>query len=397
MARSMKWPFMTAVALSSAMASASGILLQEAVVANAGTTGAGDGVYTGSAAAMWTNPATMSFMGESKTTVNAMGFDLKLNYEDQRNFLIGDRQNNGTSQSTQPSVGLFHTQQITDDMHFGIGFGAAGGSSLDYGDWAAKAYLESTTLMMLQINPTISYQLNDQWSLGAGAQINYVTFEQTTSLMSIDQETDWAMGITLGAMYRHSDAFDFGFSYRSKVEHKLDAKANSDMLTGLVGASTEVAMPAIYDLSARWGATSELNLLASAQWHRWSEWKELPLDLIFADSVQGGSIERDWSDVWKLTLGADYRLNADWRLKAGISYESSPQNDASLQWVDVPVGEQWRYSVGAATEWNGYTFDMFYEYADLGEVEIDRNPTLTPRIKGTFDGRIHFIGLNVTF
>lgn len=122
-ARSMKWPFMTAVAFSSAMASASGILLQEAVVANAGTTGAGDGVYTGSAAAMWTNPATMSFMGESKTTVNAMGFDLKLNYNSDRHSAF-----DGSSQTTQPALAVFHARQITDEMHFGIGFGAAGGS-----------------------------------------------------------------------------------------------------------------------------------------------------------------------------------------------------------------------------------------------------------------------------
>lgn len=388
-ARSMKWPFMTAVAFSSAMASASGILLQEAVVANAGTTGAGDGVYTGSAAAMWTNPATMSFMGESKTTVNAMGFDLKLNYNSDRHSAF-----DGSSQTTQPALAVFHARQITDEMHFGIGFGAAGGSSLDYGkQWAGAPFLESTTLMLLQINPTLSYQIDEQWSVGAGAQINYVSFEQDTLIMSIEEETDWAMGLTFGAMYRHNDDLDFGFSYRSKVKHKLDARVNG-ALNGdrITSASTEVSLPAIYDLSARWGVNSDLNLLASAQWHRWSDWKELPLDLTVGGNPFDASIERDWSDVWKLALGADYRLNADWRLKAGISYESSPQNDASLQWVDVPVGEQWRYSVGAATEWNGYTFDMFYEYADLGEVDIER-----VGIKGTFDGRIHFIGLNVTF
>lgn len=60
----------------------SGLFLQEATVANAGTTGAGDGVYTESAAAMWTNPATMSYMGESKTTINTMAFDLEMKFND---------------------------------------------------------------------------------------------------------------------------------------------------------------------------------------------------------------------------------------------------------------------------------------------------------------------------
>ncbi|GAM60407.1 long-chain fatty acid transport protein [Vibrio ishigakensis] len=71
-----------ATSLAATSASASGIFLQEAVTANAGVAGAGDGVYTESAAAMWTNPATMSYMGESLTTINVMGFDLKMKYTD---------------------------------------------------------------------------------------------------------------------------------------------------------------------------------------------------------------------------------------------------------------------------------------------------------------------------
>ncbi|MDN2483224.1 OmpP1/FadL family transporter [Vibrio agarivorans] len=401
---------LSTLALAIAMATpvqASGILLQEAVVANAGTTGAGDGVHTRSAAAMWTNPATMSFMGESKTTINALGFDLKLAYED----LEGS--DNGSTQSYQPSLAAFHTRQLNEDVFFGVGFGAAGGSSLDYGpSWAASGLLESTTLMMLQINPALSFKVNDQWSWGMGAQINYVTFEQETSALSIDQESDWALGFNMGVMYRHSDNLDFGFSFRSKVEHDLNASASlkgSDT-SPITGVSTEVAMPAIVDLSARWGVQNNLDLLASFQWHRWSEWDKLPLNLQTDGTCPpflcNQNIERDWSDVWKLAFGADYQLNSDWRLKAGISYESSPQNDASLQWVDVPVGEQWRYSVGAATNVNGYGIDFFYEYADLGTTDIDRTigyPNApggnlpSERIYGQFDGRIHFIGLNVTF
>ncbi|WP_264876322.1 OmpP1/FadL family transporter [Vibrio agarivorans] len=395
---------LSTLALAIAMAApvqASGILLQEAVVANAGTTGAGDGVHTRSAAAMWTNPATMSFMGESKTTINALGFDLKLAYED----LEGS--DNGSTQSYQPSLAAFHTRQLNEDVFFGVGFGAAGGSSLDYGpSWAASGLLESTTLMMLQINPALSFKVNDQWSWGMGAQINYVTFEQETSALSIDQESDWALGFNMGVMYRHSEDLDFGFSFRSKVEHDLNADASSKIsdVSRITGVNTEVAMPAIIDLSARWGVQNDLDLLASFQWHRWSEWDKLPLDIkvdncptVGCNAELNQSIQRDWSDVWKLAFGADYRLNSDWRLKAGVSYESSPQNDASLQWVDVPVGEQWRYSVGAATHWNGYDFDMFYEYADLGTTDIDRQVAGIVSVKGQFDGRIHFIGLNVTF
>ncbi|MGC9401688.1 OmpP1/FadL family transporter, partial [Vibrio genomosp. F10 str. 9ZC157] len=155
------------------------------------------------------------------------------------------------------------------------------------------------------------------------------------------------------------------------------------------------------DISASYASTNQLNILASIQLHRWSEWDQTVFDFgkLNNNPIGLNSINRDWDDVWKFALGADYQLNSDWRLKAGFSYETSPQDDPSKQWVDLPVGDQYRYSVGASTTWDDYTFDVFYEYADLGSVDIaERNiGPASIGINGAFDGRIHFVGMSVTF
>ncbi len=125
---------MTSLAFASAaptMANASGLFLQEAVTANAGVAGAGDGVYTDSAAAMWTNPATMSFMGESLTTINVMAFDLKMKYIDNE-----DPAGNGEAQSYLPSISIFHAHQVSEKVHLGLALGAAEGTHI-YLDWNA--------------------------------------------------------------------------------------------------------------------------------------------------------------------------------------------------------------------------------------------------------------------
>ncbi|WP_394140924.1 OmpP1/FadL family transporter [Vibrio chagasii] len=374
--------------LTSLNAFASGLFLQEAVVANAGTTGAGDGVYTRSAAAMWTNPATMSHMGESKTTINTMAFDLEMKYQDSQ-----DSTGNGKGHSVLPSFGAFHAHQVTDKLHLGIALGAVGGSSLDYGsEWAGAALLEDITLTAMQINPSLSYQLNDQWSLGAGVQFSWGAFQQTTSGFTAKQDTDWAYGYNLGVMYTPTDKLKLGASYRSKLEHEF----NNDVKgLGVISNSvaTDIILPEIIDLSASYALNSQLDLLASVQFHRWSEWDTTVLDFgVPSDRLNGISIPRDWDDVWKLAVGADYQLNSDWRLKAGFSYETSPQDDPSMQWVDLPVGEQYRYSVGASTYWDDILIDVFYEYADLGSVDMDRL-----MVDGSFDGRIHFVGISATF
>ncbi|MBY7729684.1 TonB-dependent receptor [Vibrio splendidus] len=369
---------------------ASGLFLQEAVVANAGTTGAGDGVYTRSAAAMWTNPATMSHMGKSKTTINTMAFDLEMKYQDNQ-----DSSGDGKGHSVLPSFGAFHAHQVTDKLHLGIALGAVGGSSLDYGsDWAGAALLEDITLTAMQVNPSLSYKLNDQWSVGAGVQLSWAAFQQTTSMLTAKQDTDWAYGYNLGVMYTPTDKLKLGASYRSKLEHEFNNDVNGVINQGVLNSlSTDIALPEIIDLSASYALNSQLDLLASVQFHRWSEWDTTVLDFGIAGSpVSGVPIERDWDDVWKFAVGADYQLNSDWRLKAGFSYETSPQDDPSMQWVDLPVGEQYRYSVGASTYWDDILIDVFYEYADLGSVDMDRL-----MVDGSFDGRIHFVGVSATF
>ncbi|MCY9824523.1 OmpP1/FadL family transporter [Vibrio chagasii] len=370
---------------------ASGLFLQEAVVANAGTTGAGDGVYTRSAAAMWTNPATMSHMGESKTTINTMAFDLEMKYQDNL-----DSSDNGKAHSVMPSFGAFHAHQVTDKLHLGIALGAVGGSSLDYGsEWAGSPLLEDITLTAMQVNPSLSYKLNDQWSVGAGVQFSWGAFQQSTSGIAgftAKQDTDWAYGYNLGVMYTPTDKLKLGASYRSKLEHEFnnDVKGIEKVSNSL---STELILPEIIDVSASYALSSQLDLLASVQFHRWSEWDVTVLDFgIPAEPLNGVSIPRDWDDVWKFAVGADYQLNSDWRLKAGFSYETSPQDDPSMQWVDLPVGEQYRYSVGASTYWDDILIDVFYEYADLGSVDMNRL-----MVDGSFDGRIHFIGVSATF
>ncbi|WP_172378892.1 OmpP1/FadL family transporter [Vibrio sp. Vb339] len=366
---------------------ASGLFLQEAVVANAGTTGAGDGVYTRSAAAMWTNPATMSHMGESKTTINTMAFDLEMQYQDNL-----DSSDNGKAHTVMPSFGAFHAHQVTDKLHLGIALGAVGGSSLDYGsDWAGAALLEDITLTAMQVNPSLSYQLNDQWSVGAGVQFSWAAFQQTTSMLTAKQDTDWAYGYNLGVMYTPTDKLKLGASYRSKLEHEFNNDVNGPIGIGVLNSlSTDIVLPEIVDVSASYALNSQLDLLASVQLHRWSEWDTTVLD--FGTQMGGLQIDRDWDDVWKFAVGADYQLNSDWRLKAGFSYETSPQDDPTMQYVDLPVGEQYRYSVGASTYWDDILIDVFYEYADLGSVDMDRF-----MVDGSFDGRIHFVGVSATF
>ncbi|WP_144206812.1 OmpP1/FadL family transporter [Shewanella donghaensis] len=386
-------------------ASASGLFLQEAVYANLGTAGAGDGVYTESAAAMWVNPAIMSFMGDNKTTVNGLVFDLGVDFYD-----VDDTANGG-SNNYLASIAAFHVVQLTDDLHFGIGLGTAGGSGLDYSaDWAGELQLEDINLLTLQLNPSLSYRINDQWSVAAGLQLNYAVLDARMVNTQIESASDWATGYNAGVVYQPTDKLMMGLSYRSKLEHDFQGDLNSDIRLEkllLTDYSMDSTLVALVDFSASYQLTPELALLTTVQWHQWSDWDSTPIT--FNGTVDGVSNSfdltqnRDWDDVWHYGVGLDYAINKDWNLKLGFSYETSPQDDPYLQTPDIPVGVQKRYSVGVSTYIGDSKLDMFYEYADLGNVEI-RQDGLIPGtdltgnlLNGYFDSSIHFVGFSLTF
>lgn len=374
--------------LISPLTAASGLLLQEATMANAGTAGAGDGVYTKSAAASWTNPATMSQMGEQKTSVNAMALALEMEYADNSN----DPAQDSTADTFMPTIGVFHVQQLTKDIHLGLNFGIVGGSSVEYGDeWAGARLLDSALMSALQINPSLSYKITDKLSVGVGAQVSYGLIKVSTSTLETDVATDWAYGFNVGTLYQEKN-WSLGLSYRSKLDHKFDVDINViDNNAQAAEIGTSILVPAIVDMSGRVSINEQLSLLASVQFHQWSEFEDTPINTDI-DKLENLGIERDWDDVWHYAIGTEYTLNNDWTLKAGFSYETSPQDDPSKQWVDLPAGEQFRYSVGASTQWGDRTVDVFYEYADLGSVEMDK-----AGVQGQFIGHIHFVGVNVTF
>lgn len=376
------------LALVSCFSSASGLLMQEAVYANSGAGGAGDGVYTKSAAAIFTNPAIMSHMGESLTTVNTLLLDLELAYSDE-----SQASGNSTTNTKMPVLGAFFARQVSENIHTGLALNVTGGSGVDYGsDWSGASYLESAFLSAVQINPSLSYRLNEHLSVGAGIQFGYALLTAETSALEVsDLATDTGWGYNIGAVY-HMDKWAAGLSYRSQVDFDFDttAKVKSGPLTnGPTGELTSSLLtPAIVDLSGSYMLTNKLALLGTIQWHDWSKMNETPLALSGDNRSLEGVITRDWEDVWRYSVGTEYQLSDDWYLKAGFSYETSPQDDPEKQWVDLPVGEAYRYSVGASYAFDDMTLDVFYEYADLGIVDIDNV------VQGSFDGKIHFVGVN---
>jgi len=135
---------------------------------------------------------------------------------------------------------------------------------------------------------------------------------------------------------------------------------------------TNLTMAAI----ARVGLSHDLNQQWSlhATWG-WDNWSELQ-DVFISTTAGGAVLPRNWEDTYHYAMGADYRLDRHWTLRAGIAYDTDPV-DAKDRTADMPMDEQYRYAAGFDyLRESGMRISGSLVYADYGEAEIDSDKAL---------------------
>jgi long-chain fatty acid transport protein len=103
-----------------------------------------------------------------------------------------------------------------------------------------------------------------------------------------------------------------------------------------------------------------------------------------------------FSDAVAFGLGAEYRLNPQWTLSAGISYAGSPVHDKDRN-PSLPFDRQIRYGGGVRYAWrDDVTVAFSYEFLDLGDADV--NTTFGGgTLEGDFDpNHAHFLALTVS-
>jgi long-chain fatty acid transport protein len=109
--------------------------------------------------------------------------------------------------------------------------------------------------------------------------------------------------------------------------------------------------------------------------------------------------DRNFDDTWHVALGAHYRFHPQWRVTAGIAYDTSPVSD-EYRTVDLAMDRTWRYSAGLIYDYSKkLTLGFAYTFLDAGNAPI--NQTRGP-LAGTVSGQyssnyVHIIGVNANY
>lgn len=415
--RIIKTSLALAVAGASTYSLAGGFAINEQSVSGMGTAFAGRSSSADDASTVFGNPAGMSRLKREQVSGGVALLDAKTDIDHGRGSFSGS--NDG---DMVPFIGVpmgYYVKPIDDKWTFGLGMYVPFGLVTDYEKgFQGRYYGTRSEVRVVTLQPTVSYKINDQLSVGFGPTINRIDGELTSALNNpfpggSDGKVkvkgdDTALGFNAGVLFEVDPSTRLGLTYHSKVKYKLRGDttvSTNGLLAGSSGkydASLDLETPESVDFSITHDLNADWTLYAGTTWTRWSRLEEIKVE---NDGVRGplagvlGTIteEQNWRDTWSYAVGAAYKLNREWTLRAGLAYDQSPTRN-EYRSPRIPTDDRKILSLGAAWSPNDdWTVDLAYSYLKEDDATINQSNSTKGSYSSTYKNSAHGLGAQVTY
>lgn len=333
--------------LASSFAHASALYFYETGTEDTALAGAGQAARAQDASTIMTNPAGMTRLPDHMFTGGIQAMNGNIDYQLDNNV----QKSPGDVMKTFPNASAYYSQKLSDNIYAGIGLYGNYGLGIDYGHWAGDRLIKKSTMAAMTLSPSLAMKLNDRLSVGASANINYGFLSLTRSVDGDDhnqQDHDWAMSYRLGLAMDLTERTRAGVTWTSKTDYtfNIDGKARLPTqpareltlpISAQVRAPQQIMFSLVHDFTPQWSVMGDLG---------WQDWSQFGAPQV---QVNGQSIDKTsrMKDTWHTAVGVQYRPTDQWRLNAGVAFDSSPYRDQGDVAMTLPTGDEWRFGTGA--------------------------------------------------
>jgi long-chain fatty acid transport protein len=406
-------------------ASAGGFASRQQSATGQGFSFAGAGTSAFGLGSMFWNPANITnFQGRNSewnlsliapdSEVTSTGGSLAANGAPLAAIGIAPRASGNINQAVV-SPASYNSYQFNDMIWLGLQTGAPFGSRTkpDAG-FSGSVYGFSTTVRTVAVTPTLGVKLNDWFSVGFGVTLQqmHVTLKSgdarfaalgaagaplaaLTQLKGDNYGIGWTAGVTL----KPWAGGEVSFGFRSHIRHELEGGITTrSFATGALTSETlirsAVNLPEIATLGLKQDINAQWTVTGTVQWTNWSRINVAPV----TSRVTGAPITGlgfRYRDEWFFAAGAQYRVNEQLALRAGIAYELSPITDETRGVRVLDSNRLW-LSAGLGYKWSEkLAFDVGYSFLALesGKVNIvGPGNALNPAGNPAFNGAVNYTG-----
>lgn len=364
---------------------ANGLAINEQSVSAMGTAFAGRSSSALDASTLYANPAGMSKLDRTEIVGGFAFVKPKTKISDVDTTQTGTSRGDIAPNATVPFA--FITTPLNEKWHAGLGlyvpFAVISDNEKSF---QGRNYGLYSKVQVTTLQPTLSYKINDQLSVGFGPTINKIDGKLTSSLntagfFGVDTKAnvkgdDIGFGYNLGILFDVNEQTSLGLTYHSKIDFTLDGRTKlSGALNTTYDAEVAITLPESIDASITHRFNDQWTAYAGATWTRWSRLEAIvvenanataPIDLSTVTEEMG------WHDTMAYAVGAAYQLNPQVVLRAGVALDQSPTSNTHRN-VRIPVGDRTIFTLGAgfaATE--NITIDVAYAYIHEQQVSVDQ-------------------------
>lgn len=282
-----------------------------------------------------------------------------------------------------------------DKWRFGLSLVEPGGLSKKWYQDIQKMKAEEFSLKIIELNPTISYEITPKLSVGGGLRGIYSDGKVKAYLANAYAENmtgdTFEYGYNLAISFKPQPGTTLSATYRSKVDLNLEGSSTGFVAVGSpqlpyydTPGGVTVPLPATLAIAAAhdFGKT-RVELVYERTW--WSAYEKL--DFYFndptVDALFGSPIDKKWTDTNTLRVGITHRYSDKWTFMAGYAYDPTPIPEATLGF-ELPDADAHIFSAGAIMQIDESFeagFSMLYDHKNERNIQSPPNEN---GINGTF-------------
>ncbi|MEN8214641.1 MAG: outer membrane protein transport protein, partial [Pseudomonadota bacterium] len=394
---------------------AAGFQLIEQSVSSMGTAYAGAAALAEDATTIYFNPAGMTRLQGSNLSGGLHLVIPRAEFSDRGSthvlggvgVTLGDDAG-GDAGELKAAPNAFLTHQFNDEIYLGLGLNVPYGLATDYSrTWTGRYYAIRSEILTLNINPSLAYKVNEQFSLGIGVNAMYLDAELTNAIDFGSMDAlglfglppgalgltpgasdgftkvagdGWGWGYNLGLLYELPQT-RFGVSFRSKIDFDVSGDAKLDAPhPGLAAffadtsAKSEVTLPWTLSLSMVHQLNPEWALLADYTRTGWGSLEELRFT--FGNGFPDGVTTLKWEDSNRFSVGATYTPGSKWTYRAGLAFDESPIPNATYRTPRIPTGDRLWLAFGLGYQFSdNLSLDLGYAHLFIDDPAIDKDIT----------------------
>lgn len=366
------------------------------------------------------NPAGMSFLDKKfNLSVGGNALFAKTRFQSSQFNQTAATDNVGTPFS------LYATYKINDWVSAGLAVYTPYGSSVEWNqDWAGAHLVNNIDLQAIFIQPTISFKIEDKFSIGGGpifvqGSVNFnrnltpnpvLSNNGSGTDVTLDATGISATGYNIGMMFKLTNQVMLGLDYRSEIIMEArGGSANFADVPAIASASftnttfsADLPLPAEITAGISYRPTDKWLFAFDYNYTKWDVYKSLDVD--FDNTLPTSVNPRNYKNASTYRLGAQYQANNKFTFRAGWYFDESPVQDGYFA-PETPRNDSNGYTGGLTYQVNsklGIDLSFLYLHFDQVDNSYDYfdDPTTTTGLSsfgGTYKSSVFSPGIGITY